>query len=162
MEPARIYRFIDPDQNIITYNFDPSLRDEDGEGVVTLERLSRKAEPEDEDDVFFAEPKPGQEFYRYEAEDGGDVRYQYDPGSRNGKDYVVAIHRTPENWRRLVVENLQVKGWGRKEARREKKAQDVPKDAPHAPRPEVPRDATMPDVEKERRKRDSVVDPYEP
>jgi hypothetical protein len=114
MAPTTIYSFIDPFQNIITYNFDPELRDEDGDGAVTLERISRKAEPQDQSIPLHPEPEAGEEFYRYTAEDGGDVRYQYDPGSRNGKDYVVAIHRTPENWGRLLKEDLSVRGVKRK------------------------------------------------
>jgi hypothetical protein len=105
-----VYQFADADQNIITYNFDPELRDENGDGPVALERISRKAEPQDASILLYPEPKMGDEFYWYRAEAGGDVRYQYDPGSRNGKDYVVAIHRTPENWKRLVEENFGVKG----------------------------------------------------
>lgn len=107
-----ICTFILPSKDIITYSFDPSLRDEDGDGIVTLERISRPAEPADIKKILPAEPRPGHEFFGYPAEDGGEVRYQYDPGSRNGKDYVAAVHREPNNWMRLKREKLGVKkGW---------------------------------------------------
>lgn len=119
MTPIPIAQFADSSsQNIISYNFDPDLRDEDGQGPVCLERISRPIDPNDVLTTLYPEPKTGEEFFRYTAEDGGDVRYQYDLGSRNGKDYVVAIHRTPENWKRLMDENLGVKGGAKEWERR--------------------------------------------
>jgi len=54
------------------------------------------------------EPKPGTEFFCYMARDGAEVRYQFDPTARNGKSYVTAIHRPPENWQTLREEDLAV------------------------------------------------------
>lgn len=110
MAPIEVFRYADPTSgNIIIYDFDPEIREEEGRGVVSLAKSSHTPDSI-ADAPLSPAPKQGQEFYSYEAEDGADVRYQYDEGSRNGKNYVVAVHRVPENWARLVEENLGVKG----------------------------------------------------
>jgi hypothetical protein len=125
MPAMEIYRFSDAQGNIIRYLFDPEQRDEAGEGPVSLERIVEIPEGQPSptfelDSAYFINakdgsaslervtPKSGTELYRYKAKDGGDVRYYYDVGSVNGKNYVVAIHRPPENWQRLRSENLAV------------------------------------------------------
>jgi hypothetical protein len=119
MAPIEVFRYADPTSgNIIIYDFDPEIRDEEGRGVVSLAKSSHTPDSIAESPLSPA-PKQGQEFYSYEAEDGADVRYQYDEGSRNGKDYVVAVHRVPENWTRLVEENLGVKGHDAEAKRKE-------------------------------------------
>ncbi|KAF2278710.1 uncharacterized protein EI97DRAFT_440239 [Westerdykella ornata] len=114
MVPQPIYRFIDSSRNVIEYDFDPSLRSENGDGPISLERKSRRATHSDLSSLLYPEPKAGDELFRYIAQDGAEVSYQYDPGSTNGKDYVVVVVRTPENWRKMMrrEENLAYKGVG--------------------------------------------------
>ncbi|KAF2743454.1 hypothetical protein M011DRAFT_471396 [Sporormia fimetaria CBS 119925] len=94
---------------IITYHFWPTIREEGGDGPVCLERTSRARTPSDTDLILKPEPKNGDILYEYLSRDGAIIRYEFDKGSRNGKDYVIAVHREPENWTRLRKEDLGFK-----------------------------------------------------
>lgn len=113
----KVYTFYDKRQNKISYLFNPSKRESDGEGPAILDQLIETAE--DPSSSFSNttttntstkanEPKPGTILFNYTARDGALVRYTYDPTARNGKQYVVAIHREPNNWQRLKEEDLGV------------------------------------------------------
>ncbi|CAI6337190.1 unnamed protein product [Periconia digitata] len=107
------YTFTTPSKNTIKYLFNPSKREAEGEGPVVLDQLIETYDSDSDSDIPTSptpseEPKPGTVLLRYVARDGGDVRYIYDPTARNGKQYVVAIHREPENWQRLKEEDLGV------------------------------------------------------
>ena len=108
MAPIEACRFRDTKSNtLVRYTFDADARDQDDRGPVSL---NRELEPITNISAnvqsLAPEPRHGAIIYQYTAKDGGEVRYQYDPGSRNGKDYVVGIYRTPENWQSLREEDL--------------------------------------------------------
>ncbi|KAF1963060.1 hypothetical protein CC80DRAFT_487472, partial [Byssothecium circinans] len=114
MATFEVYRFHDPSLNTIKYLFNPNHRQTTSEGEpigpIPLEQAIETFDPELDEapSIPIAEPKPGTEIFRYQARDGADVRYQYDRTACNGKNYVVAIHREPENWRGLREEDLAV------------------------------------------------------
>jgi hypothetical protein len=106
MAAFEVFRFHDSSNNTIKYLFSPSKRVEEGEGYygpAMLDQVIQTFDPELDTLPQFSlpEPKPGTEMFRYMAKDGADVRFQYDPTARNGKSYVVAIHRDPENWQKV-------------------------------------------------------------
>jgi hypothetical protein len=106
MAAFEVFRFHDSSNNTIKYLFNPSKRVEESEGYygpAMLDQVIQTFDPELDTLSQFSlpEPKPGTEMFRYMAKDGADVRFQYDPTARNGKSYVVAIHRDPENWQKV-------------------------------------------------------------
>ncbi|KAF2649652.1 hypothetical protein K491DRAFT_697936 [Lophiostoma macrostomum CBS 122681] len=108
MTALEVFRFHDSSNNTIKYFFNPSKRVDEGEGYygpAILDQFIQTFDPELDTlpIISLPEPKPGTEVFRYMAKDGADVRFQYDPTARNGKSYVVAIHRDPENWQRVKL-----------------------------------------------------------
>ncbi|KAF2636556.1 hypothetical protein P280DRAFT_473099 [Massarina eburnea CBS 473.64] len=115
MAAFEVYRFHDSYNNTIKYLFNPSKRQttkdsEEPFGPVVLDEVIETFDPEFDEvpSTPITEPTPGTEFFRYTARDGADVRYQYDRTARNGKNYIIAIHRDPENWKTLSQEDLAV------------------------------------------------------
>ena len=108
MSAFEVYQFHDSRNNTIKYLFNPNKRDNDGEGPVILDQLIETFDDEKISSTTISEPKPGTILFQYMARDGGDVRYLFDPTARNGRQYVVAIHRPPENWKTMREEDLAV------------------------------------------------------
>lgn len=111
MSAFEIYAFNDRHNNTIRYLFNPSKRLNNSEyGPALLDQVIETFDPELDTlpPRQIPEPKAGTELFRYRARDGADVRYQFDPTAQNGKQYVVAIHRPPENWGTLREEDLTV------------------------------------------------------
>lgn len=112
MSSFEVYTFHDRHNNTIRYLFNPSkrLNNSDESGPALLDQVTETFDPELDPvpSTQIPEPKAGTELFTYRARDGADVRYQFDPTAQNGKQYVVAIHREPNNWSTLREEDLAV------------------------------------------------------
>lgn len=111
MSAFEVFNFHDRHKNTIRYLFNPSKRlNNSEEGPALLDQVTETFDPEFDTPptTQIPEPKAGTELLLYRARDGADVRYQFDPTAQNGKQYVVAIHREPNNWSTLREEDLAV------------------------------------------------------
>ena len=111
MAAFEVYTFHDTHNNTIRYLFNPTKRlNNRDDGPALLDQVIETFDPELDTvpSTSIPEPKAGTEIFRYQARDGADVRYQFDPTAQNGKQYVVAIHREPRNWETLREEDLSV------------------------------------------------------
>jgi hypothetical protein len=111
MAAFEVCTFHDSNNNTIKYLFNPFKRlNNRDEGPALLDQIIETFDPEFDTapSSHIPEPKAGTEMVSYRSRDGADVRYQFDPTAQNGKQYVVAIHREPDNWQRLTEEDLAV------------------------------------------------------
>lgn len=111
MASFEVFHFQDTNHNTIRYLFNPAKKQDDTANPIPLDQLIETFDAELDGPPTspgIPEPKAGTEFFSYKARDGAEVRYQFDPAARNGKQYVVAIHREPDNWRMLQAEDFAV------------------------------------------------------